>query len=84
MAAAGPRGILANCRLATAISAPSASSQARVNGEKNAATLLADVWWIDQAKDATMLQTNKIVSLGRMPTRFQLTAAKMKRVGYKT
>src|SRR5665213_407786 len=74
-------GSFANWRLATATSAPSASSQARVKGEKKAATPLVEVWWIDQANDTTMLQTKRTDNFGRMLMRFQLNAARMKSVG---
>ena len=81
IARAMARGILANCGLATATSAPSASSHARVKGEKKAAISLADVWWIDQASDATMPHVSKGTSLNRMSMRLQHKQARMKSVG---
>lgn len=82
MPVATVRGIFANWELKTATRPPRASSHARVKGEKNAATLLTDVWWIDQAIDAMTTPTSKAVSFGRIEIRFQHRAVTRKRVGY--
>jgi hypothetical protein len=61
-------GILASWRLPTATNAPSASSQARENGEKKAAMPLVEVWWSDHANESSIPNTSNAVSFRRRLT----------------
>jgi len=64
----------------TATRPPSASSQARVNGEKYAVVGLLEVWTIDQVSEAAPASVRNVTSFPRSDSRRRATAASTKKI----
>ncbi len=81
MRAAPADGNLRRWPAATATSAPSASSQARVKGEKYATVGAEDVWTTDHVSDAATAAMRNTLSLARNDIRRPIVATTRKMVG---